>query len=176
MILSTSITSYEFWQVIAGVMWGFMIEEIINKILIGSVSSLFNSAISIVLKSNMHIEKMIIILLSIFIITYILFDCYKTWKRYKKEQEFKQENRGNKITSWRGFIDTQFNWDTFRDTLIFSEMKPYLPEKMIKEIDPYSFGKKGEHVVHLRSVIGRDDLKMRLLDEITKIEKKWNLF
>jgi len=81
-----------------------------------------------------------------------------------------------KIDSWRSYVDKNFNWDSFRDTSVFSELKPLLSEKMVKELDPYSFDKTKTQTIHLRSPIGRDDLKMRLLDEITSIEKeKWKL-
>jgi hypothetical protein len=149
--------------------------EIINKILIVSVSSLFSFAISVIWKSSMSIEIRTIIFLSIFILVYITMDCCRVLKKHKKEQGFKQENRKDKITSWRKYIDTQFNWDTFRDTAIFSEMKYLLPEKITKEIDPYSFDKKGEHIKHFRSPIGRDNLKQQLLNEIARIEREWNL-
>ena len=97
----------------------------------------------------------------------------------KWEIEKKKETRATKrkkIDSWRSYVDNNFNWDSFRDTSVFSELKPFLSEKMVKELDPYSFDKTKTPNIHLRSSIGRDDLKMRLLDEITSIEKeKWKL-
>jgi hypothetical protein len=99
--------------------------------------------------------------------------------RMKWEIEKKKETRAarrKKIDSWRSYVDKHFNWDSFRDTSVFSEMKPFLSEKTVKELDPYSFDKTKSPTVHLRSPIGRDDLKMRLLDEITSIEmEKWKL-
>lgn len=96
------------------------------------------------------------------------------WK-IEKEKETRAVKR-RKIDSWRSYVDKNFNWDSFRDTSVFSEMKPFLSEKMVKELDPYSFDKTKTPTLHLRSPIGRDDLKMRLLDEITAIEKeKWKL-
>ena len=97
----------------------------------------------------------------------------------KWEIEKKKETRAikrKKIDTWRSYVEKNFNWDSFRDTSFFSEMKPFLSEKMVKELDPYSFDKIKTPTIHLRSPIGRDDLKMRLLDEITAIEKeKWKL-
>ena len=97
----------------------------------------------------------------------------------KWEIEKKKETRAikrKKIDTWRSYVEKNFNWDSFRDTSFFSEMKPFLSEKMVKELDPYSFDKTKTPTIHLRSPIGRDDLKMRLLDEITAIEKeKWKL-
>ena len=97
----------------------------------------------------------------------------------KWEIEKKKETRAikrKKIDTWRSYVEKNFNWDSFRDTSFFSEMKLFLSEKMVKELDPYSFDKTKTPTIHLRSPIGRDDLKMRLLDEITAIEKeKWKL-
>jgi hypothetical protein len=95
------------------------------------------------------------------------------WEIEKKKET--REIKRKKIDSWRFYIENHFNWDSFRDTSIFSEMKPFLSEEIIRELDPYSFDKTNTPTIHLRTPIGRDDLKMRLLDEITAIEKKWKL-
>jgi hypothetical protein len=95
------------------------------------------------------------------------------WEIEKKKET--REIKRKKIDSWRFYIENNFNWDSFRDTSIFSEMKPFLSEEIIRELDPYSFDKTNTPTIHLRTPIGRDDLKMRLLDEITAIEKKWKL-
>ena len=103
-----------------------------------------------------------------------IFSPWIKWEIEKKKE--KRAAKRKKIDSWRSYVDKNFNWDSFRDTSVFSEMKPFLSEKMVKELDPYSFDKTKTPVLHLRSPIGRDDLKMRLLDEITAIEKeKWKL-
>ena len=66
-------------------------------------------------------------------------------KRERKTQiEQKKEIRAarrKKIDSWRSYVDKHFNWDSFLDTSVFSELKPFLSEKMVKELDPYSFDK-----------------------------------
>ena len=84
--------------------------------------------------------------------------------RYKREL----------IRSWREYVNQNFEWNTFRDTSVFSEMKPFLSERILEEIDPPDFD-NGRPVVNLRSPIGRDSLKAQLLEEITKIELKWKL-
>ena len=96
------------------------------------------------------------------------------WSIDKKREA--REIKRQKIQSWRSYVDDSFDWNTFRDSSIFSEMRPLLSLEMVKEIDPYSFDKGNTPTIHLRSPIGRDSLKMRLLNEITEIEKvKWKL-
>ena len=96
------------------------------------------------------------------------------WSIDKKRES--REIKRKRIQSWRNYIDTTFDWDTFRDTSVFSEMRPFLSSEIVKQIDPYSFDIKHRPTIHLRSPIGRDDLIMRLLNEITVIEKeKWKL-
>ena len=96
------------------------------------------------------------------------------WSIDKKREA--REIKRKRIQSWRNYIDTNFDWDTFRDTSIFSEMRPFLSPEMVRKIDPYSFDKGTTPTIHLRSPIGRDDLIMKLLNEVTVIEKdKWKL-
>lgn len=90
--------------------------------------------------------------------------------------EKRREDRKKKqdlINLWRRYIARSFKWDIFRDTVTFSQMKPYLSDNIIKELDPTEEGESP--TVHMRSVIGEDTLKKRLLDEITAIEKQWEL-
>jgi len=103
-----------------------------------------------------------------------IFTPWMKWEIEKKKET--RAARRKKINSWRSYVDKHSNWNSFRDTSVFSELKPFLSERMVKELDPYSFDKTNTPTIHLRSPIGRDDLKMRLLDEITSIEKeKWKL-
>ena len=89
----------------------------------------------------------------------------KRREKTKRRQEF--------IDSWRRYIEDEFEWNSFRNTAMFSQIKPYLSEKMINELDPVEGTKTP--TIHLRSPIGEDTLTKRLLDEIAAVEKRWNL-
>jgi hypothetical protein len=94
------------------------------------------------------------------------------WGIEKKREKLKYKRE--MIKSWREFINLNSDWDNFRDTAVFSEMKPFLSQYLISEIDPPDF-EDGKVVINLRSPIGRDSLKARLLEEITRLELKWKL-
>lgn len=85
----------------------------------------------------------------------------------------KRKRRQELVDSWCQYIENEFEWSSFRNTAMFSQMKPYLSEKMVKELDPVEAGEKP--TIHLRSPIGEDTLTKRLLDEIAAVEKRWNL-
>lgn len=89
----------------------------------------------------------------------------KRREKTKRRQEF--------IDSWRRYIEDEFEWNSFRNTAMFSQIKPYLSEKMINELDPVEGTETP--TIHLRSPIGEDTLTKRLLDEIAAVEKRWNL-
>jgi len=89
----------------------------------------------------------------------------KRREKTKRRQEF--------IDSWRRYIEDEFEWNSFRNTAMFSQIKPYLSEKMINELDPVEGSETP--TIHLRSPIGEDTLTKRLLDEIAAVEKRWNL-
>lgn len=94
------------------------------------------------------------------------------WGIEKRREKLKYKRE--LIRSWREYVNNHFEWNTFRDTPVFSEMKPFLSESILKQIDPPDFV-NGRPVINLRSPIGRDSIKARLLEEITKIEIKWKL-
>lgn len=81
----------------------------------------------------------------------------------------KRKRRQELVDSWCQYIENEFEWSSFRNTAMFSQMKPYLSEKMVKELDPVEAGEKP--TIHLRSPIGEDTLTKRLLDEIAAVEK-----
>ena len=91
-----------------------------------------------------------------------------------EKRRLKLEYRRNLIAQWRSKIDSDFKASDFRETVEFSQMQRYLSEDMEKVLNPLDF-RNGVPVVNFRSVIGRDNLKDRLLEEIALIEKKWNL-
>lgn len=96
------------------------------------------------------------------------------WVNWRIEKRrARRERRQECIDSWRQYIEKEFEWSSFRNTAIFSQMKPYLSEKMVRELDPVREGEKP--TLHLRSTIGEDTLTKRLLDEIAAVEKKWKL-
>lgn len=94
------------------------------------------------------------------------------WDVEKRRERLKSKKE--RINSWREYVDNHFEWESFRDTSVFSEMKPFLSKAILKELDPPDVH-NGRPVIHLRSPIGRDTLKQRLLEEITRIEKQWKL-
>lgn len=96
------------------------------------------------------------------------------WVNWGIEQRReKRKRRLELVDSWRQYIENNFEWSSFRNTAVFSHMKPYLSETMVKELDPVTECEKP--TIHGRSVIGEDTLTKKLLDEIAAIEKKWNL-
>ena len=70
----------------------------------------------------------------------------KRRERRKRRQEL--------VDSWRQYVENNFEWSSFRNTATFSQMKPYLSAKMVKELDPVVEGEKP--TIHLRSPIGED--------------------
>ena len=94
------------------------------------------------------------------------------WGIEKRREKLKHKRE--LIWSWRKYVNEHFDWESFRDTSVFSEMRPFLSEAILRELNPPDF-QNGRPVLHLRSTIGRDTLKARLLEEISRIEKRWKL-
>ena|ERR1043165_349054 len=94
------------------------------------------------------------------------------WNIEKKKIKF--ENKRKLIESWRNTIGNNFDPTTFRETVAYSQMKNYLTDTIKKELDPPDFD-NNKPVLHLRSGIGRDSLKDRLLEAVSVIERKWGL-
>ena len=94
------------------------------------------------------------------------------WNIEKKKIKF--ENKRKLVESWRNIIENSFDANTFRETVTYSQMKNYLSDAIKKELDPPDYD-NDKPVLHFRSVIGRDNLKDRLLDEVSIIERKWDL-
>jgi hypothetical protein len=93
------------------------------------------------------------------------------WEIEKRRE--KRKRRQELVNSWRQYVEDEFEWNSFRNTVMFSQIKPYLSEEMIKELDPVEEGEIP--TIHGRSVIGEDTLTKRLLDEIAAVEKRWKL-
>ena len=97
------------------------------------------------------------------------------WVKWAIEKRrAKLEYRKKIIELWRTAINKGFDANTFRETQEFSQMKIYLSQGIRKELAPIS-NLDDKVVIHLRSTIGVDDLRERLLDEISEIERKWKL-
>jgi len=88
------------------------------------------------------------------------------------------EKRRNKMTyrrqlveSWREYIDKNFNFNQndFAGTATFSTLRPHLSKKLIKDIE--------DEAIQLTSIGSstHDSIKLDLLQEITRIEKRWGL-
>ncbi len=96
------------------------------------------------------------------------------WVHWGIEKKREKRKRKQKLVdTWRQYIEKKFEWSSFRNTVMFSQMKPYLSDKMVKELDPVIEGE--QPTLHLRSPIGEDTLAKRLIDEIVAIEKRWGL-
>jgi gas vesicle protein len=91
-----------------------------------------------------------------------------------EKRKIKLENRRKTLEQWRNCIKEDFDPQKFRETIEFSQMQKLISKGIEKELNPADFI-KGEPVITLRSPIGRDNLRDRLLKEISEIEQKWNL-
>ena len=91
-----------------------------------------------------------------------------------EKKKIKLENRRKTLYQWRNCIQNKFDPQTFRETIEFSQMKMLLTNGIEKELNPSDFN-VSTPVINLRSVIGRDNLRDRLLAEVSEIEKKWGL-
>jgi uncharacterized membrane-anchored protein YhcB (DUF1043 family) len=97
------------------------------------------------------------------------------WVKWAIEKrKIKLENRRKTLEQWRNCIEKEFDPRTFRETVEFSQMQKLISKEIEKELNPDDFI-KGQPVINLRSTIGRDNLRDRLLKEISEIEYKWNL-
>lgn len=81
------------------------------------------------------------------------------------------DSKAEKIREWRTFVDQfDFENDVIGDTATYAAMRPYLLPKIIKEME--------QATMYLQvGGPGRGDQlqKQRLSDEITRIERKWEL-
>ena len=91
-----------------------------------------------------------------------------------EKRKIKLENRRRTLEQWRNRIKEDFDTTTFRETIEFSQMQKLISKEIEKELNPADF-EKGQPVINLKSTIGRDNLRDRLLKEISEIEHKWNL-
>ena len=95
------------------------------------------------------------------------------WNIEKKREKLNAKRM--MIANWRNKIEDEFDASDFRETVEFSQMKNHLSEQLEKQLNPPDKTEDGVPVLNIRSVIGRESIKDRLLSEITLIEKKWKL-
>lgn len=92
-------------------------------------------------------------------------------KGYLEMKKIKRDDRKFLIGNIRFHLQQEipFDSDKFIKTIYYSQLKPHLSEKLIHKIE--------WRTNQVTIVIGhkRDDIVYEILDEITLLEKKWNL-
>jgi hypothetical protein len=84
-----------------------------------------------------------------------------------EKRRFRLNRHLEYIKDWRRFIaSNEFNHAKFRDTKTYVTIRPHLSKDSVDAIEGKS--------VHV-SLTGSDPIRSRLLNEVTKIEKKWGL-
>jgi hypothetical protein len=82
----------------------------------------------------------------------------------------KLQYRREQLLSWRKAINNDFNQKGFSEGEIYPVLKPYLSKHLVKDIE--SIRCQGTHFLSLTT---GDPIRLRLLDEIARLEKKWGL-
>ncbi len=84
-----------------------------------------------------------------------------------EKRRFRLNRHLEYIKDWRRFIaSNEFNQATFRDTKTYVTIRPHLSKDLVDAIEDQS--------IHV-SLTGGDPIKNQLLNEVTRIEKKWGL-
>ncbi|MFC1564458.1 hypothetical protein ACFL6G_05945 [candidate division KSB1 bacterium] len=87
------------------------------------------------------------------------------WGIEKKRN--KMEYRRNQIKRWRDFIHNEFEQLNFKDTTIYSELRPHLSKKVLENTE-------GNTITILEGR-GCNVIKSMILDDIARLEKEWDL-
>ena len=95
---------------------------------------------------------------------------YVAWGVEKRREKLKA--RRDQIAYWREKIKIKdFNRESFRETTGYSTLRPYLTTGLIAEIE-----RPGTELMTTNtSPDRRTQLKAKVLDEISEIERKWKL-
>lgn len=81
----------------------------------------------------------------------------------------KQSTRLKRIEAWRAAIDGfDFENFDFGDTAIYAAMRPFMDNDAIQKFE-------ADGVMYVSGGRGDDVLKQCALDQVSKIEKNWNL-
>jgi hypothetical protein len=87
-----------------------------------------------------------------------------------EKRRSKLQYRREQLSSWRKAINSDFDQKGFSESEIYSMLKPYLSKQLVKDIE--SIRCQGTHFLSLTT---GDPIRLRLLDEIARLEKKWGL-
>ena len=79
------------------------------------------------------------------------------------------KHRRSQMLRWRTVVNEEFQQNTFKGTLVYTELRPHLGAKTIEWIE-------GGHnrTLIVQGSVG-DPVKRMVLDDITTLEIKWNL-
>jgi len=95
--------------------------------------------------------------------------------RVLKKKEIRHQKRIELINSVRlEFKIESINRDEFRETVIYSQIKPFLDDKTINEIEMKITNLKFNKNDDCRGS-GFMYLKNNVMDNLSRLEKKWNL-
>ncbi|HIJ56022.1 MAG TPA: hypothetical protein HPQ03_07845 [Deltaproteobacteria bacterium] len=90
------------------------------------------------------------------------------WGVEKRRQ--RQARRRELIRSCRSMLSTEIDKKTFRDTEVYSQLRPHLYKVVIDELE------RDESAETLKENAGRiEDFKQSLLEDIARIESEWIL-
>jgi len=90
------------------------------------------------------------------------------WGVEKRKQ--RQAKRRELIRSCRSMLSTEIDKKTFRETEVYSQLRPHLYKAVIDEIE------SGESAETLEEDANRiEDFKQNLLEDIARIEREWIL-
>ena len=82
----------------------------------------------------------------------------------------RQAKRRELIRSGRSLLSTDIDKKTFRETEVYSQLRPHLYQAVIDEIE-----KDGSKENAQENEDGPEDFKSPLLDDIARIEREWIL-
>ena len=90
------------------------------------------------------------------------------WGVEKRRQ--RQAKRRELIRSCRSVLSTEIDKETFRDTEVYSQLRPHLYKAVIKEIE-----RKESSEALKENTNPVEDFKQLLLEDIARIEREWIL-
>lgn len=93
------------------------------------------------------------------------------WAQWKIEEKRERANaRRQFIESCRTLIASDISSEQFRETPEYAKLRPHLSEKIRKQIESDTI-----HIQMGGRGGGANNFSPQLFDEVTELEKKWNL-